>query len=849
MKECVAMNKANGLFRLTAWAAFGLCFGTAQATVFDAGQALKADMLGSPVNPYTDANGGVWTFGRTTAVAGGTLTTLDKTDQYWGPTFKGFADWSALPTIDVNVGDVAVACENGLSDSNHPIAPGEIALHPQNNDQSSRYAIIRFVVPQTNVYDIAATFRDVSVVGGSGVDVHIVVNGQDLSSAVVSADGAAPAGSVPSFTANVREIHLSANDTVDFVVGPNGDYFNDGTAVFATIATHTPGQTDHISLDINGYNPENDQLPRMEMNYSGAGRIGETNDFWNRMSITHAAFTNITAPSLKLADGITNTTVSFSMNKVGGGTLNADFAPYSSNPLLNDYVYIVDGSVYRFTFSGLVPRATYDLYFYCQVGNIFTPGRFTINGTAHDSIYKWFPTSGGGDYATCLNIAADDSGTITGDFRQADPGNAGVLNGFQIVGTFPVAHPEIVNLDINGYGPSSSAQPEVSDAYSGAARVGWAGDYWNRVAVRDSTVASIAAPNLKLADGITQTTVRFSLSAGSGGLLGGDRMAPENRLNALLDDCAYIFNNTTPTNTFTLSGLVPNATYDIYFYSHGGVTYYPGRFIIGGVVHDSIDQAFSSTAGGDYALFVGVAADGNGAITGEFCRADTSIAATIDGLQIVGAFPRQHADIVSLDINGYMPNTGDAAPVAGDTYSGAAQIGAAGDYWNSITVSDYTVSTITAPYLKFTDGLYNSTVSFTLSREGGGTLGADHIFEAPLNPLLNDYVYFYGETLTFTISGLVPGTPYDLYFYCHAGVYFNPGRFTINGADYYSFDKCFPGGASGDYAVCSGITADSSGVITGTIREGIPPNPGVLNGLQIMGTIPRMPLGTVIKLH
>ena len=851
------MNKTNGSHGLAALLAFALCLGTAEATVFDAGLALKANMQGSPANPYTDANGGVWTYGRTTAVAGGTLSTLDKTDQDWGATIKGFSEWTALPTINVNIGDVAVPCANGLSDLNHTIAPGEIVLHPETPPQPNPYAIIRFIVPQTNVYDIAATFRDVSVGGGdgtAGIDVHVVVNGQDLSSALVSADGTGP---LPSFTAKVRAIHLAAGDTIDFVVGPNGFYGNDGTAVLATITTHTPGQSDLINLDINGYNPyapDTDPVPGMDKNYSGAGRVGETNDFWNRMSITHATFESLKAPSLKLADGVTNTTVSFSLSTVGGGTMNADFAGYLANPLLNDYVYVTEAT-YRFTLSGLVPNAAYDLYFYSQCGNGYMPGRFLINGTSYDSIYKWFPTSAGGDYAACLDITADGNGSITGDFSRADPNLPGLLNGLQIVGTFPVSHPETVNLDLNGYGPGDppDAPAGAGDAYSGAARVGYAGEFWNRAAVKDWTVASITAPNLKLADGITNTTVRFSLSAGLGSLLGADRMPTDNLLNPLMDDCVYIFDNTSPTNRFTLSGLVPNATYDLYFYSHGGHTYYPGRFIINGVVCDSINQAFSSGAGGDYALCAGITADSTGSISGDFCRASPDIAATLDGLQIVGEFPRQHADIVNLDINGFKPTDPDPEPGPADVYSGAAVIGSAGDYWNQVTVPNATVSEFTVRHLTLTDGTNKSPVTFSMSKVGGGLLNSDRIpQELALNPLLDEYLFIEnpGVTYQFTISGLVPNTPYDLYFYSSAGVLDRPGRFVIDGVAHDSVDAWFPTGRrGGDYAVCGGITADAGGLITGEFGQAFAGTDAVFNGLQIMGTIPQIPQGTLVRIQ
>ena len=1031
---------------------FTLCLCSAKAAIFDAGLALKADMSqGTPANPYADADGGVWTFGKTTRPAGGTVTTLDKPDQYWGDTIKGFSDPSALPTINVNTGDVAVTCANGLSDGSHTIAPGEIVLHPADGPTGSRFAIIRFVVPQTGVYDVSATFRDVAAGGGyslsTGVDVHVVINGKELSRAVVAGDPGPPAGALPSFTADLRSLSLAADDTVDFVIGPNGTdvsaYGADGTAVRATVTLQPPHLSDLINLDINGYDP-GDGVPGTGRTYSGAAVVGSAGDFWNSAAIRDSAFSELAAPQLKLADGITRSTVRFSMSKVGG-LLHGDCRVWDGanlNPLLDDYVYILPGDVPNsnaFTISGLVPNATYTLYFYCHAGTDATPGRFTIKGLVYDSVNTWvisgdyaecpgitadgngviagdfsratsgaavvnglqivgtfplsqaevvsldingynptedptpgagdayfgtarvggyedfwntvpaadtaagitasclklasgithnttvsfsmskvgggslranrsgalnalltdyvfiptdstdvstftiaglvpyatydlffygneagvyapgrfvisgvtydsidmtFPASGGGDTAVCAGITADGSGAIAGEFSRARPEYPAALNGLQIVGAFPLQHADIVNIDINGFGASSTYEAGAGDAYTGAAAVGAAGDHWNCAAVKDATVASIAVPNLKLADGITNTTACFSLSAASGGLLGGDRMAPGNRINPLLDDCVYIYDHTTPTNRFTLSGLIPDATYDLLFYCNGGPTIYPGRFIINGMVYDSID--FSANVGGDYALFAGITADASGSITGDFCRARQDRAATFDGLQIVGTFPQQHADIVNLDINGYMP----PESVSGGAYSGAARVGAAGDYWNSMAVADYTVASVTAPHLKCTDGLNRSTVTFGMS-VGEGTLGADHIYEYPLNPLLDDYVYFYGETISFTISGLVPGAAYDLYFYCHAGTQYNPVRVAINGMGYYSYDTHFAGGDRGDYAVCAGIIADSSGSITGDFSKATPSQPmaGVINGLQIMGDIPRLPRGTIIKLH
>ena len=857
------MLKSDRTLRLAASITLALCLGSAEAAVFDAGQALKADMAqGAPANPYTDANGGVWTFGRTTAVAEGTVTTLDYPGYAWAADLKGFSKSAGdpLPTINVNVGAAAVAGNFGLT-AGYLVAPGEIVLHPDRGDSGARFAIIRFIVPQTGFYHLLATFRDVQYSGGTspGVDVHVVVNGADLANAVVSTDAPPPAGSVPSFTAEVRSLSLAAGDTVDFDVGPNGTegvaHGCDGTGVRASITAQTPYQADIVNLDINGYGPE-DTAPT-NTTYSGAAAVGVAGDFWNSAIIKDACFETLTASRLKLADGLTSSTVRFSMRKPGG-LLHGDCRePAASlNPLLDDYVYILPNDTpgtNSFTISGLVPNGAYDLYFYCHAGVDYNPGRFVVNGIAYDSVNTWFAS---GDYALCPGITADGNGVITGDFSMA-AGVAGVLNGLQIVGTFPRPQAEVVNLDINGYNPPSEYTPGADDTYSGAAAVGAAGDYWNHADLAYNAFAGIAARSLKLPDGITNSTVSFSLRAIDGGLLTTDRVYLEGRSqNALIDDYADIIADTT--NRFTISGLAPNASYDLYFYSRAGNLYRPGRFVINNVNYDTVNQAFPIGAGpnwiwdsrgGDYALCAGIAADGSGSIAGDICRMFPGADAVFNGLQIVGTIPRQVAELVNLDINGFFTGQ-DSPPVAGDTYAGAAAGGEAGDFWNGLTIGDATVAGITTPHLKLPDGATRSTVSFSLSRPGGGLLGADRVPDEPPHTLFDDYVYVYGETLRFTISGLVPNTAYDLYFYCQVGRGgYTPGRFVINGVDYYSFDQWFPGNTGGDHAVCAGISADGSGTITGDFLAASPPAAGVINGLQIMGAIPRLPQGTIFLMH
>jgi hypothetical protein len=205
---------------------------------------------------------------------------------------------------------------------------------------------------------------------------------------------------------------------------------------------------------------------------------------------------------------------------------------------------------------------------------------------------------------------------------------------------------------------------------------------------------------------------------------------------------------------------------------------------------------------------------------------------------ILGWTAQSQAAIISFDINGFSP--GDTPSL---TYSGAASIGEAGDFWNAVTVTNNTVASFTATSLKLVDGVTVTPVSFSVS-VGTGNLGGDNINGAlgSSNDLLNDYIYTVANPVTFTLSGLVANSTYDLYLYGNAGGGAH-GKFTIGGISKTSdtgWAPVPPGAffapAWPSTAAFTNIQSDGSGVITGTLY-----NDGAataFNGFQISGAVP-----------
>jgi len=403
---------------------------------------------------------------------------------------------------------------------------------------------------------------------------------------------------------------------------------------------------------------------------------------------------------------------------------------------------------------------------------------------------------------------------------------------------------KIINFDINGWNPVNDAAPGPSDTFSGAAQIGAPGDFWNSIAVSNNQYTTFTVSNLKLTDGVTVSPVNFTATAAGGGssFIGADRMNSYN-MNALIDDFIFTGGTGSTNINFTFAGLTPDYAYHLYFYGRPGTwagSY--GVFTVGGTTKTSNNGWNGCTA-----IFLNVLADGSGSITGTVTISSGN--GIFNGFQIQGGYPLGPPTNINFDINGYNPAIGEPVPVATNTYSGAAQIGVSGDFWNSISIANTQVATFTVSNLKLPDGVSASIVSFTATAVGGtGRLGADRIDSGhSVNSLIDDYLATdngsAGSTsIAFTIAGLFPGLAYDLYFYGRAGIWASNGKFTIGGTTLTS-----GGGWSNSVAAFSGVIADGNGQIRGSLNN-VTAN-GLFNGFQIYGRFELFPRGTVFTIR
>lgn len=105
-----------------------------------------------------------------------------------------------------------------------PLMPMELGVHPSSNND---VAVVRWTSPATGLYSVEAAWRDLDTHGGDGASADIVVNGTSIFQQEWANGGSA---------ADARELSLMLGDTVDFVLGPRGNFTFDSTAFDASVA-------------------------------------------------------------------------------------------------------------------------------------------------------------------------------------------------------------------------------------------------------------------------------------------------------------------------------------------------------------------------------------------------------------------------------------------------------------------------------------------------------------------------------------------------------------------------------------------------------------------------------------
>lgn len=209
----------------------------AARTVYDAGKALRQNFQNNatPANPYTDENGGIWTYSSAAGVA--PFTSLGNFASSYATVDNGqLQGWGgdSSPHLKVNVTGHAltdstfVTKTGGVLDGD-PIGVDEMVFHPGQTGNS--YMVLRFTAPENGWYSAFASFHDTSkeptATASSGASVAITLGGNDvLARGIVSLEGVANGTKRFDFQMPVR--YMTAGMEIRFAIGNNAG--SSGTA-------------------------------------------------------------------------------------------------------------------------------------------------------------------------------------------------------------------------------------------------------------------------------------------------------------------------------------------------------------------------------------------------------------------------------------------------------------------------------------------------------------------------------------------------------------------------------------------------------------------------------------------
>jgi hypothetical protein len=175
--------------------------------------------------------------------------------------------------------------------------------------------------------------------------------------------------------------------------------------------------------------------------YSGQGAYSDPgNNYWNTFTST-AGGTNLLA-----SDGVTSTTISFSVSGIPSGQLGFGGTPTFAGSLLADYYYLYGTTPATFAIGGLTPGHSYDVYIYSQPGSSGVTDRaatFTLGSESKNLTALSINSFEENTNYVVFHVSSIGGTSLNGSFVGSMGGNEAELNGMQIVdlGVTPVPEP------------------------------------------------------------------------------------------------------------------------------------------------------------------------------------------------------------------------------------------------------------------------------------------------------------------------------------------------------------------------------------------------------------------------
>lgn len=620
--------------------------------VHDAASGFLGNIVsGTPTNPYTDSFG-TWT-GYYTDSAGTPTNGVRKLfgnksyvrrDQ--GNAMAGMSMNSSktVPYMVVNRLDAMAVETNSVGKATTiqgmGFWPGEIMTLMSYTPFT--LTVLQVKPNEGGIYDVGLSIRDMylgTAEATKGVNVWLLQGGVVLAKTYVSAEAGVPCASL-----FVKGLTVLPQIPIAVAIDDNGNNGNDGTGIswaFVKTGTRSPAYDANAAMKANMKSAE----PTNPFTYGGATwQAGRCLGGWKGNFISYGV-QQVKYNSTTKGWGENDSTSPFVAVNISGGTVSAS--------ILN-----------------VTCDAGVDMLFgHPRSDNSATALRFTAPADGVYSATAWFADlradsdSGAGvDVHLLVQEHHADSDLVrlsanpTGEEAKRLEAERLFLRAGEAV-TFAIGANGNYSSDLTGFyawldsdGDASASQwinidinsrDAAGPQYAGAGRIGYADDRWNGLAVKDGA-ARYESLQLYAASGV-RTGVTLSMAKEDSVLtVSAANGATDTSASSLFSD-GLVSTNSSDVNVFTLSGLLPGARYELYFFSRSLTSTPPAtaQSVVHGVFTVGSDTAMSGSSWfadefGDYARIFAVS-DAEGKITGTFRSASDDASAFWCGMQVLGS--------------------------------------------------------------------------------------------------------------------------------------------------------------------------------------------------------------------
>ncbi|MBP5543361.1 MAG: hypothetical protein ILM98_04750 [Kiritimatiellae bacterium] len=603
------------------------------AASFRAGQSAA-----SPTNPFTDSFGSwsaIETDGLVTSYTRAAMLVASAVVSEQGTSISGWGEnATSSPYLRVNMADAMVVTTNDtgttMTTQGSAFAPREFMVHPKNGANAA--AVLRVIPTAGGIYDIGISARDMNntkteFTADDGVNVWLLNGGRALGKMRVSAERTSASGTI-----FVPEVRVAPGIPVEVVVDNCGKNGNDLTGLVVAFVkrdiqgTSWSANSAMIASESGSpSNPFSQNGATWTAGYCNGGVNGPFTAYRTRYDVGTA----ITGWKLGTAANIPRIAAN-TAGRILTSTENGAQLPLGEGALMGHPNNANGATAVRFT----APR----------------DGVYSASAWATD--YSYANTSATEDNGVAVHILAGgkslDSITIK---SSASVTGQGVIGKDSIY----LKSGQTIDFVIDRNGHENSDATELyawvdeeasltaqsvlsvdfdcgaSGTYAGPARVGYSDALWNRMNLQNGAASAKSRPLSISSSERTAATLTISKVGGISATADGGAM--DTTASALFRD--GVASTGTSDVTFTLTGLLPEADYELYLYSRAksGDAVVNGAFASGGAEAVSTEEWFADN-GGDYAVLK-VRSDASGVATGTFSSASDATAVW-GGVQIVG---------------------------------------------------------------------------------------------------------------------------------------------------------------------------------------------------------------------